>query len=82
MESQMPDEMVVYYTITLAAHVSRVEQRVTRIVELREEIHPSDDDPPMLVTDSGLVECDVETADWARAVADDSLWPATWEFGY
>ena len=77
----MTDEIVVYYTITLAAHVDLSEQRVTRIVELREEIH-SHTDPPVRVSDSGLSTCDPLTADFARGIADRDAWPATWDFGY
>lgn len=51
-----------YYQITLAIHVDLAAERVDRVVELREEIHPRDDDPPMLVTDDGLVQCDSNRA--------------------
>ena len=81
MSQPPPDEVAVYYTITLAAHVSLAEGRVTRIVELREEIHPHDD-PPVLVSATGLLECDANAAEQARSIADSEAWPATWEFGY
>ena len=76
------NEVAVYYTITLAAHVSLTEGRVTRVVELREEIHVSADDPPMLVTDTGISVCDAQSAELARSIAENSAWPAEWEFGY
>ena len=82
MESQMNDEVIVYYTITVAAHVSITERRITRVVELREEIHPAPDDPPMLQTTSTLVNCGPAIAEVARSIAEQEPWPAVWEFGY
>jgi hypothetical protein len=75
------DEVVVYFAITLAAHVSLTEARVLRVVELREEIHPNHD-APMLVSETALLECDAETAERARSIAESASWPANWEFGY
>ena len=76
------DEVIVYYTMTVAAHISLAEDRVTRIVELREEIHAAADDPPMLQTRSQLLPCGLAEAEAARVIAEREPWPAMWEFGY
>lgn len=75
-------EAVVYYQITLAVHVDLATQRVDRVVELREEVRTRDDDPPMFVTDDGLVQCGSDPAATATSIAETSPWPAEWEFGY
>ena len=76
------DEVVVYYTIALAVHVSMRKGHVSRVVELREEIHELEGDPPMIMTATGLSECDPVTAELARQMAETSFWPENWEFGY
>jgi hypothetical protein len=75
------DEVIVYYTITLAAHVSLAAGQISRIVELREEIHETDD-LSVRVTADGLLDCDPASIALARRIAEESIWPATWEFGY
>ena len=81
MEPPLSEEVVVYYTITVAAHVSLMDGQVTRIVELREEIHQTDD-LPVRVSADGLLQCDPSTIALARRIAEESAWPAQWEFGY
>ncbi len=76
-----PVEAIVYYTGTIAVHVDLVTRNITRVVQLREEIHPSDD-KAMLVTDGGLVDCDQLTARRAETIAESTVWPGAWEFGY
>ena len=68
-------EMVVYYQITLAVHVDLGTERVRRVVELRDEIHPREGDPTMVVTDDGLVECDPQVAEAAGQIAETATWP-------
>ena len=76
------NEAVVYYQITVAVHVDLATEGVARVVELREEIHSRDGDPPMLVKRERLVECDPAPAAHARRIAEATTWPAMWEFGY
>jgi hypothetical protein len=80
--SQIDDEIIVYYTVTVAAHVSLAERRITRIVELREEIHEAASDEPMRQTTSELLPADPAEAVAARVIAERDPWPAYWEFGY
>jgi len=75
-------ETIVYYQITLAVHVDHATERVRRVVELREEIHPREGDPPMTLTDDGLLECAPDLATEASRIAETMPWPAIWEFGY
>lgn len=75
-------ETIVYYQITLAVHVDLATERVDRVVELREEIQPRDGDPPMLVTDDGLIHCSSRPATTAIRIAETMPWPREWEFGY
>ena len=53
--NNQPTEAIVYYQITLAVHVDLATERVHRVVELREEIHPHEADPAMVTTDDGLL---------------------------
>jgi hypothetical protein len=76
------DEVAVYYTVTLAVHVIPSERQISRVVEIREEVHPLDSDPPMLLTGDGIVVCEAAVADEARKLAEELPWPAVWEFGY
>jgi hypothetical protein len=73
---------VVYYQITLAVHVDIDAKRINRIIELREEMHPREGDPPAIVTDDGLLECAPNAAAEATRIAETAPWPGSWEFGY
>ena len=75
-------ETIVYYQITLAVHVDHATERVRRVVELREEIHPREADPPMAMTDDGPIECAPDLAAEASRIAETRPWPGAWEFGY
>jgi len=81
-KSQISDEIVVYDTMTVAAHVSLSERRITRVVEIPEELRVAADDPPMLQTASELLPSDSADAEAASAIAEQNPWPAIWEFGY
>ena len=75
-------ETIVYYQITLAVHIDHASERVSRVVELREEIHPREADPVMTMTDDDIVECAPDRASEARRIAESTPWPGAWEFGY
>jgi hypothetical protein len=75
-------DTIVYYQITLALHVDLATERVRRVVELREEIHPREADPAMTMTDDGLIECAPDHAAEASRIAETVPWPGAWEFGY
>ena len=75
-------EAIVYYQITLAVHVDLKNEQVRQVVELREEIHPRETDPPMSMTGDGLIDCAPDLAAEARRIAETRPWPETWEFGY
>lgn len=75
-------EAILYYQITLAVHVDLATARVNRVVELREEIHPRDADPAMILAENGLVECAPRLAAKANRIAETAPWPGEWEFGY
>lgn len=75
-------EAIVYYQITLAVHVDLGTERISRVVELREEIHPREADPAMIMTDDGLIECAPDRAAEASRIAETVPWPGAWEFGY
>lgn len=76
-----PTEAIVYYTGTIAVHVDLTTRTVARVVQLREEIHPLAD-PPTILREGGLVECDPETASAAIHLAETAPWVGDWEFGY
>lgn len=75
-------ETIVYYQITLAVHVDHASERVSRVVELREEIHPREEDPAMMLTGGGLIACAPDRAAEASRIVETTPWPGTWEFGY
>ena len=75
-------EAIVYYQITLAVHVDLANERVDRVVELREEIRPREADPAVIMTDDGPIECAPSLAAEAGRIAESSAWPGEWEFGY
>ncbi len=75
-------ETIVYYQITLAVHVDHASERVSRVVELREEIHPREEDPAVTLTGDDLIACAPDRAAEASRIAETTPWPGTWEFGY
>jgi hypothetical protein len=76
-----PTEAIVYYSGTIAVHVDLRTRTVARVVQLREEIHLLAD-PPTILREGVLVECDQETANAVIHVADTAPWVGEWEFGY
>jgi hypothetical protein len=74
-------EAIVYYSGTIAVHVDLETGAVARVVQLREEIHPTQDAPAM-IRDGELIDCDPETAAAAIAIAETAVWVSDWEFGY
>jgi hypothetical protein len=78
---QDPTEAIVYYSGTIAVHVELKTRTVARIVQLREEIHPLAD-PPAMIRDGALVDCDQEMASKALDIAETAPWVGEWEFGY
>jgi hypothetical protein len=81
--NQRPEiaEAIVYYSGTIAVHVDLETGTVARVVQLREEIHPSID-PPAMIREGALIDCDRATAATATAIAENAPWVSDWEFGY
>jgi hypothetical protein len=75
------DDVVVYYSGTIAVHVDLASHTVTRVVQLREEIHKLSD-PPAMIRDGVLSDCDADTATAAIEIAETTPWAPNWEFGY